>query len=113
MTRKILLLTAATSLLEIVVAVLIYLWIGWPGLVVYGIGAVLIGCDRALIDDVRARAVEPQRGEHVARPARCASRYRAHVGSVGGCGWEGHVVREIGSDEIPPCPRCGSWTEPR
>lgn len=61
---------------------------------------------------VHIHARDPRRGEFVARPARCTRRYVARVGYIGGCGWEGHLVRTIGADDIPPCPICGSWTEP-
>lgn len=39
----------ATSLAELIVAVLLYLWIGWEGVAAYAIGAVLIGVDRELL----------------------------------------------------------------
>lgn len=55
---------------------------------------------------------QSKRGDRIARRSRCVERYVARVGYLPSCGWEGHLVRVIGSDEIPPCPRCGSWTEP-
>lgn len=38
-----------TSMVELIVAMLAYVWAGWPGVALYVIGAVLIGTNRALV----------------------------------------------------------------
>jgi hypothetical protein len=36
----------ATSLIELAVGVVLFVWIGWPGVVAYIVGAVVVGLGR-------------------------------------------------------------------
>jgi hypothetical protein len=44
----------ATSVVETLAVIGAYRWAGWPGVILFTAGAVLIGCGRALVDAVEA-----------------------------------------------------------